>query len=451
MAPIGDPDHDLRDPTSVRDDVVDTLLTFIRSLRRADVRVSSNAALVATRALVEVGFHDEERTRAALRAVLVTRPEDVDTFDRLFSAFWRRLAKLFEGDESTRPGEETPDGGFVPSGGDAPVPGGTTGPEAGESETIERRDDSPSPENSGVEFAAGRGDGSTRMVATYSPAGRPETVTVDAAPVADQRSLSLAVDRFLDAVAALPGRRWRRAPKGRQADARRALRRSVATGGVVPSVPERARRPSELRALLLADVSRSVLDTVDRGFLVRFLRTVMEGLRRGQVYFFDSEVREVSESFEATTTADAVRELERAETRWGGGTRIGHAIETIGNEHPNAVDRQTVVLVVSDGLETGDVSSVEAGLSWLSRRARVVLWLNPLAASPAYEPTAAGMAAARPFVDGLFAFTGPEDVAEIARQLEQYGTGGRIGYKYAPRHAPGKDGTEAVSGDRTHE
>jgi hypothetical protein len=278
--------------------------------------------------------------------------------------------------------------------------------------------------------------------ATYSPAGRPETVTVDATPRADDGSLDAAVGRFVDALATLRGRRWRHAPSGRQADARRALRRSVATGGAVVSVPERRRRADALRAVVLVDVSRSVLDTVDRGFLLWFLRTLTGRLRDGRVLFFDSEVRDVTAAFDAPTTADALAELERAETAWGGGTRIGHAVETVRREHPTAVDRRTVAVVISDGLEMGDVSTLTAGMPWLARRAAAVLWLNPLAASPAYEPTAAGMAAALPFVDGLFAFTGPDDVTEIAHQLERYGPGGRIGFEHDPRRVRGESETQ---------
>jgi len=62
-----------------------------------------------------------------------------------------------------------------------------------------------------------------------------------------------------------------------------------------------------------------------------------------------------------------------------------------------------------------------------------VLWCNPLAASPEYEPTCRGMAASVPYVDGLFAFTGPDDVAEMARQLAKRGAGGAVGYEYDAR------------------
>jgi uncharacterized protein with von Willebrand factor type A (vWA) domain len=436
MAPTDRPD-DVPDVAGVRDDVLDALLTFVRSLRRTGIDVSANAALVAARALVEVGFDDEARTRAALRAALVTRAEDVAAFDRMFAEFWRRLDAHLDGDAAAGLADDTPDGALAPTGAD----------DAGADEDADEEREAESSDSGEVDptgsvvtraLQPGPGDGDDEAtMATYSPAGRPETVAVDASPTADDESLDAAVDQLVDALATLRGRRWAHAPTGQRADARRALRRSVATGGAVVSVPERARRPSELRALVLTDVSRSVLDTVDRGFLLRFLRTFATRLRHASLLFFDSEVRDVTDAFDAPTTADALRELQRAETAWGGGTRIGHAVETVRDEHPTAVDHRTVAVIVSDGLEMGDVSTLETGMTWLARRARAVLWLNPLAASPAYEPTAAGMAAALPFVDGLFAFTGVADLEEIARQLAQYGAGGRVGLEHDPRRVRG--------------
>ena len=81
----------------------------------------------------------------------------------------------------------------------------------------------------------------------------------------------------------------------------------------------------------------------------------------------------------------------------------------------------------------GDVEALERELAWLSARATAIVWCNPLAASPGFEPTARGMAATLPFVAGPFAFAGPDDVAELARQLRAQGPGGRVGYEYDPR------------------
>jgi hypothetical protein len=197
----------------------------------------------------------------------------------------------------------------------------------------------------------------------------------------------------------------------------------------VVSLPTREREAAAARLCLLVDVSRSVLDTIDRAFLLAFVDALVAEGRTVRVFLFDTDIREVTGVFR-DSRGDPAAALERAEVAWGGGTRIGESLGTLRRQWPDAVDRRTVTLVVSDGLDVGAIDDLERGMSWLARRSRAVVWLNPLAASARYEPTCRGMAAALPYVDGLFAFAGSADLSEVARQLARHGTGGPIGYEH---------------------
>jgi len=428
------PTDEIPDFGQARDHVLDELVRFTRTLRRAGAEVPANVTLTAARALVELGF-DRERARAALRAALVTRKEDLDTFDRLFPEFWRRLtAGLGPTGPAEHPGPGGSDGGIAPLEG-APAPGDV--PE----DVPETDQDAAETEAVSMEVRAGGSaaddpdsdlDAEGLTASTYSPTGTPSPVAVDPAVLVANEDVDAALRQLTRAVAVLAGRRWARGG-GDRMDTRRALRESFATGGTVVSVPRKEHKLTAVRCVLLVDVSQSVLDTVDRGFLIRFLRAAHARWRHCRVFFFDDHVREVTAHLDAPTAEDALAALERAETEWGGGTRIGHAVETVRQEHPEAVDRNTVVFVMSDGLEVGEIDRLEGGMAWLSRRAAAVLWLNPLAASPEYEPACRGMAAALPYVDGLFAFADAGDVAEMARQLRLQGPGGAVGYEQDPR------------------
>lgn len=445
MRPNDVPDNDVPDVAGVRDEVSRALVTLVRVLRRAGVSVPANAAVVGARSLVEVGLDDEDRARAGLRAALLTRPDDIDTFDRLFAEFWEQLDVRLDTEDRDGTGDDVPDNPISSPDDDDPSSSEVAAKEVEDNQSVTEphSEEGSSVVTSALEPGPGEDDDrEAKTTATYSPAGQSETVTVDLGSLVDDKSLDTAIDRLVAALATVRGRRWTRAPTGQRADARRALRQSVATGGAIVSIPERTQPASTVQTLLLVDVSRSVLDTVDRTFVLRFLQILAGLVQDARIFFFDSEVREVTRAFDSPTTADAVRALERAETHWGGGTRIGHALETVRREHPESVDRRTVLFVVSDGLEMGNVADLETEMTWFSRQSRAVLWLNPLAASPAYRPTVAGMAAALPFVDGLFGFTDTEDVVELARQLEQYGTGGRIGFEHDPRRiAEARDGS----------
>jgi uncharacterized protein with von Willebrand factor type A (vWA) domain len=431
---VADPSPDgsaVPDFVAARDHVINELVRFVRALRRTGVDVPANAGTTAGRALAEVGFDGRERAKIALRACLLTEHTDETTFENLFAEFWRRLTAGLDASGPAERPANGPDGGLAPLGAEA-----APGERAESDDGAEHAEEDPDEGRSGLGAAVGRetttADEEGEVVtARYSPTGHRTAVSVP--DVAGKAGFEGAFSDLTRALAGLAGRRW---GAGKDTpDIRRALRASVGTGGTIIDVPRRERQRTAVRARLLVDVSQSVLDVLDRSFLIRFLQRARAAWRDARVFFFDDDLREVTQSFDAESSSAALDALSRAEAEWGGGTHIGGSLERLRTEFPHSVDRQSVVIFVSDGLEMGDVSALEAELSSLSRTAGAVCWLNPLAASPAYEPTARGMAAALPYLDGLFAFSGPDDLTEIARQLRRQGIHGRIGYEYDTRRA----------------
>jgi len=404
------------------------LVGFVRALRRDGAAVPTNAAPTAARALAEVGLENRRRVRTALRATLLTDSTDFETFDRLFETFWRRLTAGLEDEHSLSSLAAESDDGLALFG----EP--TVDEHATEVSTDSEDTDRVTGRSLAESFAtAVSGDTNTddteATAALYSPSG--VASTVDGHSLTAVGDLSRAFRELTRALAGLQGRRFE--PGSDRADIRRTLRTSLSTGGTVLSLPKRDRQRTAIRALLAVDVSQSVLDAVDRGFLIDVLRQACHNWRDTRVFFFDEELREVTESVDAPSSQAAIAALEAAETAWGGGTQIGGSLERLRERAPDAVDRHTVVFIISDGLDRGDVDSLERELSWIARRAMRVLWLNPLAATDSYEPAARGMAAALPYIDGLFAFADPSDISELARQLRQQGAGGRIGYEFDTR------------------
>jgi uncharacterized protein with von Willebrand factor type A (vWA) domain len=81
------------------------------------------------------------------------------------------------------------------------------------------------------------------------------------------------------------------------------------------------------------------------------------------------------------------------------------------------LDRRTVVIVLSDGWDTGDPEVLAAALRLIRRRAGRVVWLNPLLGSPAYRPLARGMQAALPHVDVFAPVHDLPSLEALARHL----------------------------------
>ena len=60
-----------------------------------------------------------------------------------------------------------------------------------------------------------------------------------------------------------------------------------------------------------------------------------------------------------------------------------------------------MVVVVSDGWDTGDPAVVRREMERLSRLAFRIVWVNPRSHRPGYQPLAGGMAAALPYCDAI--------------------------------------------------
>ena len=95
----------------------------------------------------------------------------------------------------------------------------------------------------------------------------------------------------------------------------------------------------------------------------------------------------------------ALRELSAEAGDWSGGTRIGESLAAFNRDHDRLVDGRTVVVILSDGWDTGEPELLSEELESIRRRCRRLIWLNPLLGSPGYQPLTQGMQAALPHVD----------------------------------------------------
>jgi uncharacterized protein len=103
---------------------------------------------------------------------------------------------------------------------------------------------------------------------------------------------------------------------------------------------------------------------------------------------------------------------------WSGGTRIGDSLATLNRDYARNVGRGGVVVVLSDGWDRGDPIMLELEMQRLSRCAHSLIWLNPLKASPEYEPLTRGMQAALPHCDHFLAGNSIQSLEELADLLE---------------------------------
>jgi uncharacterized protein with von Willebrand factor type A (vWA) domain len=162
----------------------------------------------------------------------------------------------------------------------------------------------------------------------------------------------------------------------------------------------RARTLDEPQVVVLCDTSGSM--DVHVRFLLAFVLALKNVAKKTEVFAFNTSLIHLTPSLSAGRIARTLERLAVDLPDWSGGTRIGESLMEFAARYlPQVVSSRSVVVILSDGLDRGDISLVAGAMRAIRSRARRIIWLNPLAADPRYQPTARAMEAALPFIDGL--------------------------------------------------
>jgi len=127
----------------------------------------------------------------------------------------------------------------------------------------------------------------------------------------------------------VPSRRTRRREPARRGDPdlRRTLRRSFRTGGEPVERAWRSRRRRRRRLVLLLDVSGSMAD-YSRA-LVLFARAALQADARWEAFCFGTRLTRVTRALSVADPKEALRRAAEEVVDWNGGTRIGDAVRAL--------------------------------------------------------------------------------------------------------------------------
>ena len=386
----------------------ENLAAFCAVLRRCHgFRIGPGELHDAARALDVVNLADERAVRHALRPILGGTLDEVTAFDGAFTKFF------FPAPVDIRPDQ-------MPSTRREP------GTDADGREADARRARHASPSGADADEAYGLGGGpATPLEATgdeieeasifapssYSP------LEVDAS---DAPELPRAGSAWRDAARLFVrrlhlglSRRWRPAGRGRRFDLRRTLRAGLQTGGEALSPRWLHRRRQAPRIVLLVDGSRSM--SAYAGIALQMAVALASATLRVEVFTFSTRLQRVTDDVRRAAAGE-VRRLDRLHHAWAGGTTIGACLyDFLRRFGERMVRRDTVVMIASDGLDVGAPDMLRDAMRALHRRSAGVVWLNPLLETEGYEPTAAGMSAARPYITTFASISDHTGLARLSR------------------------------------
>jgi len=221
-----------------------------------------------------------------------------------------------------------------------------------------------------------------------------------------------AASRLIECVRLGRNRRWDIASKGPRFDFRRTIRKGLQTGGEFIHTAWLAHPRRQPRFVFILDGSRSMQGYADK--LLQFAFALRMRSARVEVFSFSTELKRITRELEACKSLTQRPQLAGLGQAWGGGTRIGESLYHFEHRYGGLVRGDTVLMIASDGLDTGEPGVLEYALRQLHLQSAALVWLNPLLSVEGYDPQANCMKTALPYLDKFCSAHTPEEFAHIA-------------------------------------
>ena len=370
---------------------------FARALRAARLPIDLGASVDFARALMLVEIGDREQVHGAGAAIFVRRRDDRATYDAVFDRWWRRRGSRVGADFQAPPLRRQDDA-------DQPEPeqAGAMQPEAGQESMAAQ------PEERGIPIPAEGEDASDDEAAIEGIVISPDAYSqgevlrhreFDRMTPAELREAERLVDALIPRLERRRTRRYELHSHGRRLAPRAMFRRNLGTGGQLLTWVWRRpiREPRSL--VVLCDISGS-MERHSR-LLLRFVQALSAASEvKTESFVFGTRLTRVTRLMRDRDRDRALARVSESVNDWAGGTRIGESFRTF-NQHwaRRSLRTSGVVIVVSDGWDRGDPALVATETARLRRNCHRLVWLNPLAGTPGYQPLAGGMRAAYPYID----------------------------------------------------
>ncbi len=352
------------------------IVGLCRFLRKQGFRLGPNDYMDAMKALEVVPFRDQDTMQKVMKAILTRSVGEQMVFDELYQQYWRELEKASDAKqkEEEKPTKESNSGSSA------------------------NKNNLPTVQSLKSWVNGEKSAEDTLETATYS-AGKVKSMQ-DFSTFTDEElhEVTQLVSMMGKTLARRSQRRYRNTRQQRNFDVKQTIRKNMRRGGEIVELAYKRKKIRNLKLVMLCDVSKS-MDLYSR-FLVQFIYAFQSVYKRIETFVFSTSLYHVSGSLQHRDFSVALEEISRKVDGWSGGTRIGESFQQFCREYGNRMlDGRTIVLVISDGWDTGDTDILEESMEFIHKRSGGVIWLNPLAGNEDYTPSVKGMEAAMPFID----------------------------------------------------
>ncbi len=393
----------MANPQNQSGNLLPNLLHFGRLLRALDFKISAGQLTDLAQALTLIDISNRHDFYYTARGLLVTDPHGFERFDQAFDLFWtgmgswllslgqtRHLRQAEEGEQPL----ETPDPILAPSQEDQPA-----------EKEEEERDAEADPAND------------INKGAFYSPVELLHHKNFAEFSEEEKRIVKQAMAKLIWQFNARQTRRLRRSTKrARFIDLRGSIRANTRNGGEIIQLRWRRRKTKPRPLVVICDISGS-MDRYSRLFL-HFIHSLSQDVRQVEAFAFGTRLTRLTPALRHSDVDTAVDKISHLVVDWSGGTRIGESLKSFNYQWSRRVlGWGATVIIISDGWERGDLALLDKEMDRLRRSAHHLLWLNPLAGSPGYQPLVGGIQTVLPYCDEFLPLHNLHSLEQVVSRL----------------------------------
>lgn len=379
--------------------LAENVMHFGRVLRAAGMPVGSDRIQLALQALQVAGLEGRRDFHAVLSACLLGRIEHRELFDQAFELFWRdpdlegRMRALLlpkvqakEGPQPAPENRRLAEALFPPRPEDPPPP---------------------PPPTQQLELDA---------ALTFSDREQLQKADFETMTSEEWRQAQRLLAQLRLAFEPIRTRRSRRASHPGRPDWRATLQAMARHGGELWNLRWRQVRTKPPPIVVLADISGS-MSRYSR-MLLHFAHMLGHADAQVESFVFGTRLTRTTRLLKSRDPDIAVAEVVRAVQDWSGGTRIAACLREFNRRWARRVlSGRATVLLITDGLEAGEVGTLTFEMERLHKSCRELVWLNPLLRFEGFQPRAAGIRSMLPHVDRFMSAHNLQSLAELVQVL----------------------------------
>jgi len=232
----------------------------------------------------------------------------------------------------------------------------------------------------------------------------------------EMRLIMRVLQKMARKIAHQKSRLRKKSKKRQQLDLKETIRANMRKGAEIQQLVYSEKKNRKLKLVLLCDVSRS-MDLYSR-FFIHLMYAFQNAYDKIETLVFSTALHRVSEILNNNDFDKAFKTISERVPQWSGGTTIGACLHDFTQNYGHGMlDKKTIVLILSDGWDTGNPEVMKEAMKTIYKKSKKVIWLNPLAGNTDFSPESIGMQTALPYIDVLASAHNLESLKQVLQQL----------------------------------